>query len=1348
MQPTRKGLERAVAGAFLVRPDTFECRSQDKWRMGIMEREYLLGALVKEVLGPRGGPHEVLALDRDPKNEYIVGVLAPKQSDNTRDVDADAALLEDGTIGEGDEDVDGDITASFSPSLDPKALPRSLGLSFTVVPADGAKLDVCCTWARYKKDGGWKRVPYFDIKTFDIPVVQRYEASAVDPGIRFVCTMSPVAGGKYKVSVFMVNDTPLRDREWALTEHCIFQPEIRVVCVNCRLVPVDSDVGEYTQAQNEENVEELSLRLLYHNRLAYARGHLVGATWKDIDPQQPAADVELPDFPPFKWIDSEVLPSEVAARFANCDVRTDYTPMYPVPAPSMFWRDEFGPQPELDPVVLSETWNPAELRRKLEPFVSGYERWLDKEILRAKPLESKFGPAIKKHVDEIRQSIARIQRSIDLLCSDEWVRLAFCFANKVMALQSEWAVGRVNRWRPFQLAFILQNVCSVAKDDDPDRETADLLWFATGGGKTEAYLGLAIFTVALKRLLAPIDSDGHRKGAGVNVLSRYTLRLLTIQQFRRALRVITAAEYLRVFGLNPWGNAPVGWRPQECLFTQNYLWGSERISIGLWVGGSVTPKSLLSFRFPDDQGNLQPVRGAVEILEKGGQRSDGEPAQVITCPCCGAYLAIPNEGLGHGRHKLHWVIKAFGKVPDIVESDIELEGVSISEIRVQTLQNTSYHTISIAFEVPEGHQVKPEMIDALWWNCVKPKLGDSVRLVSSRPTRQGYFIRKYLTSRRTESPNGFDLYCPNPECDLNKALWAEKAPVSVGAQQLSSSADMEFQEIFEPFRVPGFPSVSSRVPIPAYTVDDQIYHRCPSMIVATADKFAQLPMEPKAAAIFGNVEYYHARWGYYREMCPPSYGANGNDAHPPGFSSRSPLHKRVEPFDPPCLIIQDELHLIEGPLGSLYGLYETVVDELCTKYAGGNRIRPKYVLSTATVRQAQHQVGSLYVRKLAQFPAHGLSVEDNFFSTMHEIHPADSAGPGRLYVGICAPGKGAQTPLVRIWSALLQAAQDLRVMGARNEDLDGFWTLVGYFNAMRELAGALSLYRQDIPERIHFIADGHERHLVQEALELSARRDSMELPGLLERLSVGLMQGTPEDAVFATSMFGTGMDVDRLRLMVINGQPKSASTYIQASGRVGRKAGGLVVTFFRASRPRDLDHYEFFTGYHRALYKNVEPVTVFPFSPRARERALGPISVAVLRNARRIQGVRVAREWRPQQKSGQKLLCGATHMSHNRHCQEINSWIKLLEDRLIKQPPSRRPDVSQVIRELRSELDRWHILAQKHAALLYYESSMAKQPQHAVVLGDQSHYFRNLDMAFENVPQSLRDVEGTITFQT
>ena len=482
----------------------------------------------------------------------------------------------------------------------------------------------------------------------------------------------------------------------------------------------------------------------------------------------------------------------------------------------------------------------------------------------------------------------------------------------------------------------------------------------------------------------------------------------------------------------------------------------------------------------------------------------------------------------------------------------------------------------------------------------------------------------------------------------------------------------------------GSPSLANRIPIPALTVDDQIYHRCPSLVIATVDKFARLAYEPKAASLFGRVTHYHSRWGYYREGAPPSSGTlyQAYRDHPPGNRGRATLRVSVNGFNSPDLILQDELHLIEGPLGSMVGLYEAAIDELCQDSMGTG---PKYVASTATVRQADPQVQALFNRRLAQFPSWGVSAENRFFARERQVHPLDMVRAGRLYVGVCAPGKGAQTPIVRIWSQLLQSVYDRWQVG-RSPELDRFWTLVGYFNAVRELAGALSLYRQDIPERMAF-RNALQARPLEPPLELSGRANSLDLPSMLERLSI--QAPSAQDGVFATSMFGTGVDVERLGLMVVHGQPKTTASYIQATGRVGRVSGGLVVTFFRASRPRDLDHYEFFTGYHHALYRYVEPVTVSPFSPRARERALGPLAVVLLRHAAELNGHPVHSDWRVQQRLSGGYFSAARRMSGHRHDAEVGAIPDILETRASQQPTGRRPASGATASETESELDRW-----------------------------------------------------------
>ena len=256
---------------------------------------------------------------------------------------------------------------------------------------------------------------------------------------------------------------------------------------------------------------------------------------------------------------------------------------------------------------------------------------------------------------------------MDILCQDEDARLAFCFANKAIDMQSRWKnPANPIRWRPFQLAFILLNIAPLANPNHPDRNTCDLLWFATGGGKTEAYLGLTAFVLGLRRLRAKRRELGQDlTGAGVSVLSRYTLRLLTIQQFRRALGVITACERLRM--LDAGHSNRTGWRPQACPRTENYLWGGLRFSAGLWVGGGVTPNNLMSIGpmpIPNQTGFMM-IAGALDILRglkpdyHGPDRElaqyvqqvrrnlqvEGEPAQVTQCPCCHTDLAVSSEGL-------------------------------------------------------------------------------------------------------------------------------------------------------------------------------------------------------------------------------------------------------------------------------------------------------------------------------------------------------------------------------------------------------------------------------------------------------------------------------------------------------------------------------------------------------------------------------------------------------------------------------------------------------------------------------------------------------------------------------
>lgn len=1342
------------------------------------ERDHMVIGLVKDLLGPRNGPFETLPLKQDPRTEYITGVLAPEQQQrDLEDIEADAdEFIEEVSDDELPGATEGAAIAppsAFSPALDPKAQPRSIGLSFVIVPdnmEDIPVINICATWARYEKHlGEWVRRPAFALLT-DISLSNDKVRQTVGGEVALYMRVRHV-DNHYRVSLHLLNESRVGADKHPDTPDFLFQPQIRVHCVSGKLAPV---AAAGTEALNDPFAQEDSeLALLYRERPVLARGHLCGATWSAIDPERWHHDLPSPDEAPFVWTDRVLLSPENQRRFSPADVRTEFLPCYPVEAPETSWSWN-GSQPEFDLRTLSEMWELEEIHRYLDPLAEGYEQWIETQEQVTSSLPQHWQEPARRNLGRCRESAMRIREGIDWLIRDEDVRLAFCFANRAIMLQSQWArKGQTFPWRPFQLAFILLNIAGMADPTHPDRFVCDLLWFPTGGGKTEAYLGLAAFTLGLRRLRACRSGQADR-GAGVSVLSRYTLRLLTIQQFRRALGVITACEFLRVADLTRKLDKPVGWRPAKCPVKTTFLWGDVRFSAGMWVGGNVTPNNLQFFEFPTASGQFQIVAGALDILQgvssygydgpvpelqkryRGGKRinASGDPAQVLSCPVCGACLAIPEDGLGTGQYTLHFVFSGHLRNSRVTLPASENSPVSVDDISpVVDHSNSMVHTLSITFTVANNRTFLAKDVDRWWYEVIRKQIqvvSGQPELLAARPARPGYFLCTFQNQQSHFQFNNFEIYCPNPHCDLNCHDWVEQVPLSVAAQATRPAKGQatpwnerwSWQEVLPFARKDSSAYYAERIPIPACTTDDQIYHRCPSLVIATVDKFARLSFEPKAGSLFGNVTHYHARWGFYREGCAPEAESGGQ--HPPVQN----LHVPVQPFVPPDLVIQDELHLLEGPLGSMVGLYEIAVDALSERVVRGTAIRPKYISSSATVRQADSQVQALFERRLASFPPSAINVDDRFFARTSESHQLECSKAGRLYIGISAPGKGAQTPIVRIWAALLQKAWERRNAGA-DDKLDTFWTLVGYFNALRELAGALALYRQDIPQRLQ--EWDNARELFYRPMELSSRASSLDLPAMLEKL------GNPwsEDAVLATSMFGTGVDVNRLGLMVVHGQPKTTSAYIQATGRVGRSGGGLVLSFFRVSRPRDLDHYEFFTGYHRMLYRAVEPVTVTPFAPRARERCLGPLSVALLRQGRQIDGIPISYPWLVEQRIKGGIYSEAIGMDLHRYDAEVTSLPDLFERRAQKQPDGRRPPVRVVREEASSELDRWHNIAARVARaadrvndrLVYAESAMTRTPERSVVLGDAQHQLRQLPVAFENAPNSLRDVEETTQFK-
>ncbi len=666
----------------------------------------------------------------------------------------------------------------------------------------------------------------------------------------------------------------------------------------------------------------------------------------------------------------------------------------------------------------------------------------------------------KENLNLCQVCATRIRDGISLLQQGGHVFTAFQFANKVMweqRIHSIWAVANKKRvkvegtasdfdkpenrtWRPFQVGFILLTLRGIADEASVDRRLVDLLWFPTGGGKTEAYLGLAAFTLALRRLRG--DRGGMYAGAGVSIIMRYTLRLLTVQQFQRASALICACELNR--------------RKDPSL------WGAEPFRIGVWVGRGTTPNT-----FADSQ-------KALEDISDGKKPREGSPVQLVTCPRCGTNLATDNG-------------------------------------------------------VPAKNTYIPDRV-----------------------------------SQRTL------IWCPNLACEFSA-------------------------------------SHSNNDGLPVVVVDDEIYRACPSIVVATVDKFARLPFKGETRALFGLRNRFSPTYGHITE-------AHGDSVGGRRLRDASPASRLL----PPELIIQDELHLISGPLGTMVGLYETAVDYAATVVTDGpSRIPAKVIASTATIRRAAQQTRQLYARNLAIFPPSGITARDSFFARELPIDPEKDSTAGRLFVGVNAPGSSTKTLLVRVYSILLAMAEDEILSDAAPADPYG--TLVGYFNSLRALGGAKRLVEDDVRlVRLKYLAQqrGLPRRYITDPQELTSRIDSWRIPGLLKKIDNTFPRGKadwPVDVLLATNMISVGVDIDRLGLMVVTGQPKTTAEYIQATSRVGRKYPGLVVTMYNWMGTRDLSHYERFKSYHTALYKHVEAISVTPFSSRALDRGIRGVFAAMNR---------------------------------------------------------------------------------------------------------------------------------------
>lgn len=1067
-------------------------------------RDELEEMVLKELLGPGSEEEEII---ESPGTRYFVGVLAPRKRaraaaapagpvvvplspDRDDDEEADGEILDGDELALGGRDTSQDGTTDQAPAQDKALIPSSFGMTFCV-DLEAREIDVSAAWGQYVKQPSeylvsektgnprrvWKRYPRggtHRLTITDGPIAR----ISVDPD----CPEVVVQGLARKrpdhwcITLFLVNEQlepeRLRDSAW------IFQPELMAEGVNgAAVLHKRRTILELSGTDPAVKAENDLLAMLYRRHVEFAVGHGVGV------------HVDVSHDP------------ERAVR-----VRTKVVPAYEVPKTTPPRPEDAEVNPAfakleglvLDMKLLAEA-NPKHYRAKLQPLVDAYQDWIDREEQRiADPAEglAHFTQVAQQVIARCRTTLQRIEAGLHLLETDQQAAVAFQFMNKAMWLQRTHSIfaERVRRgdekpdfaeidvvenrsWYPFQLAFILLNLPGITEFDHPERSesphaVADLLWFPTGGGKTEAYLGLTAYTLGLRRLQGTVE--GRSGENGVAVLMRYTLRLLTLQQFQRAAALICACEDIR----------------RTALSNGDDRWGKTPFRIGLWVGGSTTP----NWTSDADEAVKASHGGKPKLGAFGGV---GSPHQLTNCPWCGT-------------------------------------------------------------KIDPGKHIK---------------------------------VEKY-----SEGAGRTLIYCG---AKFGQCKFSQKEAPGEG--------------------------------LPVMVVDEEIYRRLPALLITTVDKFAQLPWNGSVQMLFGQVDGYCQRHGFRSPGLADAaeelemggvHRAKGN-VPPARVLPQNPLR-------PPDLIIQDELHLISGPLGTLVGLYETAIDRLCTWEVNGNKVRPKVIASTATIRRAGDQVYSLFLRSLNIFPPSGLEIRDNFFSLQR---PSSEKTPGRKYIGVCAPGRRLKAALIRVYVAFLSAGQVL--FEKYGLDADPWMTLVGYFNSLRELGGMKRLVDDDVRTRLRKMED---RGLANRTLftpdtvkELTSRLGSTAIPETLDllesRFDPAILEEfkkrkrgdeyvhRPLDALLATNMISVGVDVPRLGLMVAAGQPKATAEYIQATSRVGRKFPGLVCTVFNWARPRDLSHYETFEHYHATFYKHVEALSVTPFSAGATARGLAAILVALVRQS-------------------------------------------------------------------------------------------------------------------------------------
>lgn len=1066
-----------------------------------------------------------------PLSRYYSGIIFPERDVETsigekETIDANAEIEDDNL--DTDLELEGEIENEFEEDFDKNKtiepekeyseanqyFPTNFGLTFCV-PKDAKTLTVSFNYAKYKQLEATEAS--IEIKEEDYKWFSEHSYNSIskyfnyENGFMFLNKEEFNKGGlsvrnykskfkEYEQQTELINSVAYKKGE-LLLGRLWKRVKKEPITVNLNLTEINTDESkEYPLDQNEEDNSIITcyykkiyetkygkfIKILLANRLnhpknkfsfgnellnskAIFQGEIVVSgcsflPYKQLSDSNPFdEELNLINFQ-YRKEHSFAIGHGCAVTWNNnqnpTEIKTTFLPEVDIKNYSNSFKDTFPADlKEITELKKLSIWTDLDkptIIQKLKLFAKEYKNWItEQEKTKA---EDNYKSSLNTILEKQNKTYNRLIKNINFLSENETAFKSFLIANTAMYIQmlisNKNLFGKKGielseiskdynyndldffknhsfkpNYRPFQLAFFLLNIESTINEDSDDRNNVvDLLWFPTGGGKTEAYLAVTAFTIISRRILHGKNADG------VSVIMRYTLRLLTAQQFERATKLILALDFLKRFFNSE----------------DDYFFGTDKVSIGMWVGASTTPNS-----YKDARTIFQKVFSEITKLnnKKTGDYRKANTFPITNCSWCGCNLVTQNQS---GKFDLGY--KATDKI--------------------------------------------------------------------------------------------FKTNCLNSNCAFSEEL-------------------------------------------PIYFVDDKIYQNPPTLLFATVDKFAMLSHRQEGHRLFNSLE---------------------------------------ENKLPPDLIIQDELHLLSGPLGSITGLYESIVEMLCTK---GNR-KPKIITSTATTRNTEQQVAMLYGnRSLNIFPPMGVTYDDNFFSYV-------SSESKRKHIGFMPTGKTALNSQIRILGNLLLARVKLfqyyREKGklSREENIEqenNFWTIVSFYNSLRDVG---KIYNKVPAEISDFLKLLHNRYQLNKQVygfnyfglagrtkELTSRIESNSIKKLLNELETKFSLITKDgwtfvqntvDLVLASNMFSVGIDIERLNVMLMNGQPKNVAEYIQASSRVGRKDKGIVVNLLDANRSRDKSYFENYVPFNNAYYKFVEPLSVTPFTEIALDKVLASLLVCFVRH--------------------------------------------------------------------------------------------------------------------------------------